>query len=494
MNFMKKADHAALGLGLVLALCGCVAGPDFQHPQDPLTKAFAPANPTTASTDGAGGAAQRFVGEKDVPQEWWSLFGSDALDRLVRQALDRSPTIEQARARLVQAREAWNAQAGATQYPAVDAGLSAKRQHVNPEAMGLSGVKNPSPYNLYNASVSVSYGFDVFGKNKRILEGLEAGVDHRAFELEAARETLTANVVVGVIQRAALTLRLEVLNDLLNLQETQLAILEAQFNDGGVSVLDRENQRLLLSQTAALIPPLENQAARISNQLAVYLGMSPVQAEIAAFNLNDLHLPDELPLDLPSELLRRRPDIRAAEALWHQACAGVGVATADLYPSVTISGSLGSQQTEAADILNSLNVWSLGANLMQPVFRGGELKAKKRAATAVYDESAAVYKSTVLKGFQEVADALHALESDARLLKVRSESVAQARTVHEIASRQFETGSISRLALLKAQQQQVQAQLDRIQAQADRYADSVALLHALGGGWWRNGTAADDRK
>ena len=466
-------------------LSGCAVGPDFTPSQEPAPQTYLrgslPAG--TVSSEGPGGIAQRFVGGNDIPALWWSLFRSGPLDRLVRQALEQSPTLAQAQARLVQAQEALNAQAGATKYPSVDAGLSAKRQKVDLASMGMAGVKNPQPFALYNVSASVAYTFDFFGKNRRTLEALAAKVDYRAFELEAARQTLAANVVSAVIRQASLNTRIGCISNLLAVQERQLAIMETQYKAGGVSSLGLENQKLLLAQTRALLPPLENQAARVGHQLAVYLGRPPAEADIAAFDLNGLHLPDELPLSLPSALARRRPDIRAAEALWHQACARVGVAAADLYPQVTLSGSVGAQDTHAADMLNSLNVWSLGANLMQPVFRGGELKAKKREAVAAYDEAAAVYRQTVLQGFQEVADTLRALESDARALKERTDAVRHARAGYGIAQAQFKNGAVSHLTLLDAQRQLMQAELERIQAQADRYADSAALLHALGGDW-----------
>ncbi|PIU57295.1 MAG: ABC transporter permease [Deltaproteobacteria bacterium CG07_land_8_20_14_0_80_38_7] len=472
-------------MALAALLSGCVAGPDFKPSHDSAPQTYLRGNQPaeTVSSEGSGGTAQRLVRGNDIPSRWWSLFRSEPLDRLVRQALERSPTLAQAQARLVQAQETLNAQTGATKYPSADVGLSAKRQQVDLASMGMSGVKDPQPFALYNVSASVAYTFDFFGKNRRTLEALSAKVDYQSFEWEAAQQTLAANVVSAVIRQASLNSRIGCISNLLAVQERQLTIMETQHKAGGVSSLDLENQKLLLAQTRASLPTLENQAARIGHQLAVYLGRPPAEADIAAFDLNGLYLPDELPLSLPSALARQRPDIRAAEALWHQACARVGVATADLYPQVSLSGSLGAQDTHAADMLNSLNVWSIGANLMQPVFRGGELKAKKRGAVAAYDEAAAVYKQAVLQGFQEVADALHALESDARTLRERTDAVRHARAGYDIAQSQFKNGAISHLELLDAQRQLMQTELDRIQARADRYADSAALLHALGGEW-----------
>jgi NodT family efflux transporter outer membrane factor (OMF) lipoprotein len=470
---------------LVGVLAGCAVGPDFRRPEPPAASTYLPgAQPSgTVAATGPGGAKQRFDTGSDIPSEWWSLFRSVPLDRRIRTALEENPTLAQARARLVQAREDLTARAGATQYPAVDAGISATRQKVNLASLGVPNVPDPGPFTLYNASISVSYALDLFGGNRRALEGLGAKVDYRKFELEAAKRTLAANVVNASIRQASLRARIGIVRDLLEAQGRQIAITEDRYKAGGVSALDVRNQNMLLDQTRALLPPLESQLAQVTHQLAVYEGREPAEAAIDAFDLDALHLPEEVPLSLPSSLARKRPDIRAAESLWHQASANVGVATADLFPKITLRGSLGSQRTDAGELLNGVNVWSIAGNLMQPVFRGGELRARKRSAVAAYDEAAAMYRQVVLQGLQEIADALSALESDARTLQARADAAGHARAGYEIARQQYLLGGISHLALLDAQRQLLQSEFDRVQAQADRYADTAALLHALGGGW-----------
>ncbi len=486
---VKSAVNGALGMlvpaVIIGMLAGCAVGPDFRHPEPPSSSTYtAGAQPSgTVAAKGPGGTKQRFDTGADIPSEWWSLFRSDSLDRLVRIALEESPTLAQASARLTQAREDFNARAGATQYPAVDAGISATRQKLNLASLGVPNVPETGPFTLYNASVSVSYALDLFGGNRRALEGLGAQVDYRNFELEAARRTVAANVVNAAIRQASLRARIGIAQDLLEAQGRQFTITEDRYKAGGVSALDVRNQNLLLDQTRALLPPLERQLAQVTHQLAVYLGREPSEAAIDGFDLDSLHLPEEVPLSLPSSLARRRPDIRAAEALWHQACANVGVATADLYPKITISGSLGSQRTSSGDLLSGTNVWSIAGNLMQPIFHGGELRARKRSAVAAYDEAAAAYRQTVLQGLQEVADTLSALDKDARTLQARADGAEHARVGYEIARQQYLLGGISHLALLDAQRQLLQSEFDRVQAQADRYADTAALLQALGGGW-----------
>ena len=477
-------------------LVGCALGPDFHRPPPPEAKTYMAGTQSseTVGAGGPGGSPQHFDPGMDIPAQWWSLFHSASLDRLVRLVLDDSPTLAQARARLKQAQEDLKARTGATQYPAVDAKLSVTPQQVDLASFGVTGIPNPGPFTLYNASVSLSYTLDLFGGNRRTLEGLKAKVDYEGFELEAARQTLAANVVSAAIRQASLRYRIAILQDLLAAQSQQFSITEERYQSGGVSLLDVQNQSLLLNQTRASLPPLEKELAQVNDQLAVYLGREPAEAEVDAFDLNSLHLPEALPLSLPSSLARQRPDIRAAEALWHQASANVGVATANLFPQITLSASFGSQRTNTGDILSGMNVWNIAANLMQPVFHGGELWARKRSAVAAYDEAVAAYRQTVLQGLQEVADTLYALDTDARTLKARADAAGHARTGYEIAQQQYRLGGISHLALLDAQRQLLQTESDRVKAQADRYADTAALLHALGGGWWHpaSGNASAD--
>jgi len=486
---VKSAMNGTLRMlasaAIVGMLAGCAVGPDFRRPEPPASSTYLSGEQPseTVAAMGPGGTKQRFDTGADIPSEWWSLFRSESLDRRIRIALEKNPTLAQARERLTQAREDFNARAGATQYPAVDAGFSAARQKLNPASLGVSNVLEPGPFTLYNASVSVSYALDLFGGNRRALEGLGAKVDYRTFELEAARRTLAANVVNAAIRQASLRARIGKAQELLEAQSLQFAITGERYKAGGVSALDVRNQNLLLDQTRALLPPLGRQLAQVTHQLAVYLGREPAEAPLDAFDLDDLHLPEEVPVSLPSSLARKRPDIRAAEALWHLACANVGVATADLFPKITLSGSLGSLRTDSGDLPSGVNVWSIAGNLMQPIFRGGELRARKRSAVAAYDEAAAVYRQTVLQGLQEVADTLSALDMDARTLQIRADAAEHARAGYEIARQQYLLGGISHLALLDAQRQLLQSEIDRVQAQADRVADTAALLHALGGGW-----------
>ena len=193
-------------------------------------------------------------------------------------------------------------------------------------------------------------------------------------------------------------------------------------------------------------------------------------------------LPADLPLGVPSQLVERRPDVRAAEAQLHSATAQVGVAIANLLPQLTITGNLGSSATQMSDLFKpGTGFWTIGANATQTLFQGGTLIHRKRAADAAMDEAAATYRSTVLTAFQNVADALHALDSDAQALDAASRAKAAAEKSLGVAHRQLELGSVSYLALLSAELAYQQAVVSLAQARANRYADTAALFQALGG-------------
>ncbi|ACC73442.1 efflux transporter outer membrane subunit [Paraburkholderia phymatum] len=462
-----------------LALCGCAVGPDFHAPAPPDAPSYM--RETLPATTQAAGAAQTLASSDHALPTWWTQFQSDALNRLVDTALQHSPTLDEARAKLVQARENYVAQAGATQFPAIDATLSGSRQKVDPAAFGIPNVQNPGPFTLFNASVSVSYALDVFGGNRRALEALLAQVDYQTYELQAARLTLAGNVVSAVIRRASLQQQLALTRQLANAQARQLTIVEGRYAAGGVAQLDVRTQHTLLAQTRAQIPPLETQLAQADHQLAILLGIVPSQANFDDITLDALHLPDAVPVTLPSTLARERPDIRASEALLHQASADVGVATANLYPQFIVSAGFGSERTRIEDVVNGLNVWNIGLNLAQPIFHGGELRAKKRAAQAAYDAAFASYRQTVLKALQQVADTLHALNDDAHALQARDDANAEAQASAKIAQAQYAAGGVSQFGLIDTQRQALQTALDRTRAQADRLVDTAALFQALGG-------------
>jgi len=481
-RFSLLARCAGIGFAVSLLLAGCAVGPDFKAPAAPDVGDHYTPTPLQQETDaapGVAGLAQHFAPGQDIPAQWWSLFHSVALDQMIRDALKRSPSMASAQAALRQARENLNAQSDNLLYPGVTGQFGFTREKTSP-LTGLSGV-----FNLYNASVNVSYTLDVFGANRRQLEGLQASVDFQQFQLEATYLTLTANLVTTAIQEASLRAQLQATREILSAQEQQLAVIEKQLSLGGISRLTALTQRNTVAQTRASIPPLEKSLAQTRHQLSVYAGKLPSESGLPEFDLASLQLPQDLPVSLPSMLVRQRPDIRASEALLHQASAQIGVATANL------TGSYGPLALHFKDLFSSSSaIWSLGAGLTQPIFNAGALKSKQRAALAAYDMAASDYRSTVLTAFQNVADSLRALDYDASTLKQQAEVESLSRESLDLSTRQYQLGAISYLTLLDAQRTYQQARVNLVKAQAARFADSAALFQALGGGWWNRESLA----
>jgi NodT family efflux transporter outer membrane factor (OMF) lipoprotein len=471
--------HFCLPLLCAALLDGCAVGPDFREPAPIQDTTYTPGQPAaTVLAEGSHGAAQRFVKAESIGGAWWRSFGSADLDRLVQQGLDASPTLSQARMRLAQAHQDYLAQAG-TLWPQFDATLNTQRAQINPEAFGVDfpGSASAPPFTLYHASVSVSYSLDLFGANRRSLEGLAAQVDYQQYQLEGARLTLAGNVVTTAIRRASLAAQIDLSQRILAAQERQLDIADQRFQAGGIARADIFSQRTLVEQTRASLSPLRAQLAQAEHQLAVYLGRSPAQGAGQAPDLSALVLPTELPLTLPSALARQRPDIRASEALLHQASANVGVATANLFPQITLTGSVGQEGTGLSRLKS---VWSIAAGLTQPIFHGGELRARAKSTEDAYEAAEAAYRQTVLQGLQQVADALRALEHDADELAARGRAQSDAQKSVDVARRRYEAGGLSQVDLLDVQRQELQTALDRTRAQAQRLSDTAALFQALG--------------
>lgn len=482
---MKKRLSAFFCLAAMqpILMTGCAVGPDF-HPPDfktPPHFTAAPLPAETAATDTKGGNAQRFAFAEDLSAQWWTLFGSPELDTLVRQGLTNSPSMAAAQAALRKAEENYRAARGALLFPGVDASIYGGRQRTSTYTNG----GGDNTFNLYHASVGVSYTLDLFGGSRRRLEALQAQVDYQRFLYEAAYLTLAANIVTTAIREAALRDEIAATHEILKAEEKHLKVVQKQFELGAVARIAVLAQQTELAATKASLPPLEKEHALTRHALSVLVGRTPGEGHVSDFSLDRIVLPENLPVSLPSVLARQRPDIRAAESVLHQACAEVGVATANLYPRVTLSGGYGTEALGTGDLFSSPSiVWNLGAGLLQPLFHGGELTAKRRAAIAAFDEAAAQYRQTVLKAFQDVADVLRSLETDARTLQAEAEAKAAATATLEMAEKQFELGAVNYLYLLVAQRNYHRARVSLIAARAVRYADTAALFQALGGGWW----------
>ena len=479
MQRLTQWMSGAAGLAALMTVAGCTVGPRYRAPAPPTVTAYTPQPlpAETASSEGIAGNAQHFNSSAAIPADWWTAFQSPELNAMVEEALKNSPTLEQATARLKQAQEEVNARTGRTKFPEVTGNASVTEEQLNLAAYGIP-FPNPSPFTLLNGSVAVSYALDVWGANRRTIEGLKAQRDYEAWQLEGARLMLEGNVVAAAIRQAEVRREVEITRQLLAVEQKELRIAEERVRAGGISDFDVHSQRTQVAQTEAAIPPLELQLDTIDDQLAALMGKSPAEAQVAGISLDALHLPADLPLTVPSELVRQRPDIRAAEALLHEASANVGVATANQYPQIVLTGSGGGVGTR---FNSGGDVWNVSAALAAPIFNGGALQAEKRKVQDAYDEAASEYRATVLESFREVADALYAAEHDAETLKARSAAAGEAEGAYGIAAKRFESGGISEQSLLEAERQKLQTGLDRENAAASRLTDSATLFEALGG-------------
>lgn len=464
-------------------LTGCTVGPDFTRPEPSEASRYtlAPLPAQTVSAKTPLGEAQQFRLSEDVDAQWWKKLGSPRLDALIEQAFESSPTLAAARATLRQAQELHSAQAGATLYPQVDAGLGAERQRMSPGALGQTG--DAREFSLYNASVGVHYQLDLAGGNRRALEALAARTDYSRYELDGARLTLAANIATTAILRARLAAQISATQAMIDAQEEQITTTQARVRLGQATPDELLSLQAQAEQTRAELPLLRKQLDQSEHLLATLSGQAPGSAEVPGFMLDEFKLPVDLPMVLPSELVRRRPDIQAAEALLHAANADYGVAVAKLYPQINLSANLASQAlTTGALFGGGSAVWSVLGQLTQPLFNPG-LPAEKRASLAALEAAAAKYQGVVLDALRNVADTLRALDHDAQTLASLATADTYAQSSLESVKRQYALGTVDYTQLLIAQQQAQRSRIGLVAAQAQRLVDSAALFQAMGGGY-----------
>lgn len=486
---MSLRPAAALA---ALLLASCAVGPDFKPPAAPAVSGYTPEKqaPSTTSAAVKGGEAQRFVAGMDIPGQWWMLFHSPPLDALIKEALQSNPSLEAAQATLRQAQENVLAQRGVF-FPSVEGNFSTARQKITGAA--LNNARFSSIFTYTTGTLNVSYPLDVFGGERRQLESVQAQAEFQRYQLEAAYLTLTSNVVGAAVQEASLRAQIAATQEIIEAETQQLDVLQRQFNLGGASRAAVLAQQATLNATQATLPTLEKQLAQQRILLTALAGRLPSEEISQSFDLAALELPQQLPLSLPSRLVEQRPDIQAAQATLHQASAQVGVATAAMFPQITLSAAYGNTVTDIGQLLSGPGVWSLGVGLVQPLFKGGQLLHEKRAAEAAYDVAAAQYRNTVITAFQDVADALRALQSDAAALAAQLAAERSASDSLAISRTQYQAGAINYSTLLNAETTYQQAHINRVIAQATRFADTAALFQALGGGWWNRADVAGQR-
>ena len=463
-------------------LSGCAVGPNFHTPASPAQTAYERQAPTPMVAPAGVAGGTQTVGAGALPEDWWHAYRSPALDALVAEALKANSDLAAQRAAVKIARETWLAARG-VMVPQVDAGAGTSR---NKSSQYLSPVLNATQFdfNLQTAQVNVGYALDLFGLNRRTIEQNRAQFDAAAYQAEAARITLINNVIAAAFLDAGLRAQVTAQTRLIAIQRETLDILIRQQAAGQAAGADVLAQQAALAASEAALPPLARASAQAQHLIAYLTGHSAADALTDQVELTGVNLPRDLPLSLPSELVRHRPDIRAAEANLHAASAGVGIAIANRLPQLTLTANAGGSASGWSDILSATNsFWSVGAGLTAPIFSGGTLLHRQRAARAAYEQADAQYRSAVLGAFQNVADTLAALRSDADALAANQAARDAADASLAIARRQFEQGQVPFASVLAAEQALRQAEQGLVAAQVARLTDTAALFQALGGGW-----------
>jgi NodT family efflux transporter outer membrane factor (OMF) lipoprotein len=482
-----KRLSAAAGAVTASLLTGCAVGPDFLHPAAPDTTRYTkePLAPRTSSSDAPTGQSQHFVEGRDLPQEWWRLFRSPALNALVERALRNNPSLQSTIATLRAAKEAAYAQQGKF-FPLVQANFQPERQQ-SPAVLSepLATGTPPTVFSLYTAQVQVSYTFDVWGLNRRTVESLQALADDQRFQVEAAYLTLASSVALAAINEASLRGQIAAAQEIIAINKKMLTILRKQLETGYANRNDVALQEAALAQVEALLPPLQKALQQNRDLLSALTGVYTSQEPRETFKLADLQLPIDLPVSVPSQLIEQRPDVRAAQEQLRSASALIGVAVANMLPNFTITGNAGYTNTTLAGLINPANLfWTIAGNATQTVFDGGTLLHTLRGAQATYDAAAWSYRSTVVGAVQNVADSLRAIQNDADALKAARDFERASKISLDLAQQQMQTGYANILILLTAQQTYLQALQQVVQARAARLSDTAALYQALGGGWW----------
>jgi NodT family efflux transporter outer membrane factor (OMF) lipoprotein len=474
---------------LAALLAGCAVGPDFLAPAAPKVDAYTPA-PVSLPATGAEStdASQRLSVGAAVAAQWWQLFRSKALDETLNAALAGSPTLESARATLASARQAV-AQAAGGYYPQVDATADASRSKPSASSSGRSAPIT----NQFSIGPIVSFDPDPFGLTRRLVEQQVALAEVARYQLGAAYLALTGNAVTQAINIASAREQLKAVEEIIAVDERNLELVQIAAEAGRSARTDVLSAQSQLASDRALLPSLRQQHAAAQHALAVLVGKSPAEWVPADFDFATLNLPADLPVSLPSALVRERPDILAAEAQLHAASAAIGVATAQLYPNVTLSAAWSRQaQTVGGLFDGNATAWSLVGSLTAPIFRGGTLEAQRQAAIADFEAQFATYRQTVLAAFAQVADVLRALQHDAELLSAQRSAAELAAASLALTQESYAAGQASFLQVLEAQRLFQQARLGYARARGQRYLDTAQLFAAMGGAWreWEEAAAA----
>ncbi len=451
----------------VLMLSGCISAPETKSQQS-VRDLHYQIPPSSMTTSGSG----------YTQMKWWRSYHSETLNQLVDQGLHANPNLKAQVHVLQQQFDLYQAERGSLLFPTVNLGVNTERQKLFFGPGVLFG-----PFNLYNTGVNVSYGIDLWGASRLALKEILSQLQAQNFQYEASEQTLAANIVTAAMNLAYELKLLDLQQRVLADQNRQLSLLKIQYQSGAIDQDSLLAQEQTLSNAQAVIPQTQKSIEQLKHQLNALLGRSP-DAQIDSGDLAQMKLPAPVPVALPAQLLVQRPDIRAAEALWDAAASQVGVAKANMLPQFTLTASTAFDAITLSKLFRSKSlVWALGGNLTQPLFDGGALKNKKKAAIEAMQSAGLVYRQTVVTAFQQVADALTALQHDQQTLQYRTNSLQQEETRLRLAQTRYVSGATSLSSLISEQSSLKNIQITVLAAQSSLLADSAALYQAMGGNW-----------
>lgn len=473
------------GGAVAASLSACAAvGPNFKPPEAPALQGYA------APGEAAPNAQHVALGEA-VASDWWSAFRSPQLDQVIRQAVAGNPSLQAADATLGEYRAELAAARG-QQLPQADLNAAAERERLNFSALGFSSsffppglsIPNNPTFPLYSVGATVSYNLDIWGGVRRGVEAASARAESQARQVDAAYLTLTGNVAAQAATIAALRAEMATVQDILADDRRNIELVQKAHAAGGVAESARVNASAQIASDSALLPPLQQQLSLARHSLAVLVGKAPAEWSPPDFDLAALPLPADIPVSLPSELVRQRPDILQAEAELHYATAEIGVQTAKLYPSINLSAALTQSALQPGNVFQwSSDAYTLGAGLTAPIFHGGQLRAQRQEAVQAARAAAADYRSTVVKAFAQVADLLQALANDETALAAAQRQLDTAQSSLRLNRLAFQAGGQDLLPVVDSERQVNSARLTMVRLQAQRYLDTIQLFVATGHGW-----------
>jgi NodT family efflux transporter outer membrane factor (OMF) lipoprotein len=459
-----------------LALAGCkTVGPNFQPPAPPATSGYLMKGDAQTPT-------AQLSAEARPAGAWWKAFGSADLDRVMDQALADNQTVAQANASLERTRQLALAAHGA-QLPEVDFAGNVAGERINIQSLGFTGFPNPT-LGLYSLGLNVNYDVDVFGGLRRTTEAARAQAESQARQADAAYLTLTGQTATAALQIATTRAQIVAAEQAVADDRRLIDVVREAEGAGGEAPSATVSVRSQLAQDQALIPPLRAQLMQARHMLAQLVGEAPADWTAPDFELAGFSAPAEVPVSLPSTLVRRRPDILAAEANLHVATAQVGIATAALYPDIKISANITQTAIPPANLFTyGASGWTLAAGITQPIFNGGKLKAEQRAAIAQANALYHQYRGTVLTAFTQVADVMSAIAEDEAELKALQAAEDAAADALKDDTAAFRLGGGALLPVLDDQRNLQLARRARVMAEGRRLADIASLYVATAADW-----------